>query len=333
MNGADSMSPTVPPSWVPRSQKSSHTSQDNHHALQRCRHRAGGPKSRPGSSRPSQPSLGSRWSNAARPEQSFRGSLPSAVEQKAISFVICPNPIKPVLLSYLALDHAAVHLAGRNVVVPRELHVQKTFVIAEIQINFSAVFENKDLACSIMPKREPEAAIDSRPRSPWSSGLRVPASMFKYGSILIDVTRRPCVLSSRPVEEAMTPFPMPEMTPPVTRMYFVGILPELLASGGFPAASFPSIDFLPRVLRQARHRGEEETRAIFRDRRPKPVPASLTGNPRTFLECPKIKQIPSMRVSLNRLQRVNVSLWTMARRNPRTTGMTTREARSRRTIK
>ena len=49
----------------------------------------------------------------------------------------------------------------------------------------------------------------------------VPASMFMYGSILMDVTRRPSVRSSRPVEDAITPLPIPEMTPPLTTMYFI----------------------------------------------------------------------------------------------------------------
>ena len=49
----------------------------------------------------------------------------------------------------------------------------------------------------------------------------VPASMFMYGSILMAVTRRPSVLRSSPVEEAMTPLPMPLMTPPETRTYFI----------------------------------------------------------------------------------------------------------------
>jgi hypothetical protein len=35
------------------------------------------------------------------------------------------------------------------------------------------------------------------------------------------VTRRPRVLRRRPVEEAMTPLPIPLMTPPETRTYFI----------------------------------------------------------------------------------------------------------------
>lgn len=65
--------------------------------------------------------------------------------------------------------------------------------------------------------------------------------MFMYGSILIAVTLRPVVFNSRPVEEAIeacqclfwigmdevnapiTPLPMPERTPPDTRMYFMTV--------------------------------------------------------------------------------------------------------------
>ncbi len=37
----------------------------------------------------------------------------------------------------------------------------------------------------------------------------------------MDVTGTPQCLSMTPREEATTPLPMPEMTPPVTRMYFM----------------------------------------------------------------------------------------------------------------
>lgn len=56
---------------------------------------------------------------------------------------------------------------------------------------------------------------------PCSSGENVPASMFMYGSTLIDVTSIPQQLSSVPKELAITPLPTPLITPPVTRMYFI----------------------------------------------------------------------------------------------------------------
>jgi hypothetical protein len=65
-----------------------------------------------------------------------------------------------------------------------------------------------------------------------------------YGSILIDETFNPIVLSSRPVDEAITPFPMPLMTPPDTRTYF------MIAVEG--------VDEYGAVLAFARREGEKE---------------------------------------------------------------------------
>jgi hypothetical protein len=47
------------------------------------------------------------------------------------------------------------------------------------------------------------------------------------------VTRNPRVFSNNPVEEAITPFPMPLMTPPETRTYFivVGLYSSLKGEG------------------------------------------------------------------------------------------------------
>ena len=49
----------------------------------------------------------------------------------------------------------------------------------------------------------------------------MPASMLIYGSILMEVTCKPHDLSIVPTLLAMIPFPIPDMTPPVTRMYFI----------------------------------------------------------------------------------------------------------------
>lgn len=45
--------------------------------------------------------------------------------------------------------------------------------------------------------------------------------MFRYGSILMDVTWTPQDFRSVPMDEAMMPLPTPLMTPPVTKMYFM----------------------------------------------------------------------------------------------------------------
>ncbi len=42
-----------------------------------------------------------------------------------------------------------------------------------------------------------------------------------YGSILIAVTFRPILFRSKPVDEAVIPLPIPEMTPPDTRTYLM----------------------------------------------------------------------------------------------------------------
>src|SRR5690606_18705257 len=49
-----------------------------------------------------------------------------------------------------------------------------------------------------------------------------------YGSSLMLVTRRPRASMSAPIEAAARPFPMELTTPPVTKMYFVGL--EFMAS-------------------------------------------------------------------------------------------------------
>lgn len=45
--------------------------------------------------------------------------------------------------------------------------------------------------------------------------------MLMYGSILMEVTSMPQQFNNVPNELAMTPFPTPLITPPVTRMYFM----------------------------------------------------------------------------------------------------------------
>ncbi len=63
--------------------------------------------------------------------------------------------------------------------------------------------------------------MTSHVRLPCSYGEKVPASMLMYGSILMAVTCRPQDLRMVPTLLAIMPFPMPEITPPVTRIYFI----------------------------------------------------------------------------------------------------------------
>src|SRR5260370_21138516 len=52
----------------------------------------------------------------------------------------------------------------------------------------------------------------------------VPGSTFRYGSHFCRVTLKPRLSRRQPMEEAATPFPSEETTPPVTKIYFGAIL-------------------------------------------------------------------------------------------------------------
>ena len=53
----------------------------------------------------------------------------------------------------------------------------------------------------------------------------MPASTFRYGSIFTAVTRAPSIFMHTPMLLAVTPLPMPLMTPPVTTMNLVAAVP------------------------------------------------------------------------------------------------------------
>src|SRR5271165_3635883 len=48
----------------------------------------------------------------------------------------------------------------------------------------------------------------------------VPGSTFRYGSHFCRVTLKPRLSRRQPIEEAATPLPREETTPPVTKIYF-----------------------------------------------------------------------------------------------------------------
>src|SRR4030088_2554731 len=52
----------------------------------------------------------------------------------------------------------------------------------------------------------------------------VPGSTLRYGSHFCRVTLKPRLSRRQPMEEAATPFPSEETTPPVTKIYFGAIL-------------------------------------------------------------------------------------------------------------
>lgn len=50
-----------------------------------------------------------------------------------------------IIATTLALDYMLVDLAGGNVLVAREGDVQVTFIVSEIEIDFTAIVEDVDL--------------------------------------------------------------------------------------------------------------------------------------------------------------------------------------------
>src|SRR5256714_5168311 len=55
--------------------------------------------------------------------------------------------------------------------------------------------------------------------SPCWNGDMVPGSTLMYGSSLMQVTERPRASRRQPIEDAASPLPRLETTPPVTKMY------------------------------------------------------------------------------------------------------------------
>lgn len=95
----------------------------------------------------------------------------------------------------LALDDLLVDLAGRDVVVAGEGDVEVALVIAEIEIDFTAVGEDEDLAvpaCCLVWCSQPQLQGPA-----YSLGFIVPASTLRYGSILIEDTCGGCQQSLR----------------------------------------------------------------------------------------------------------------------------------------
>src|SRR6266581_4072033 len=71
--------------------------------------------------------------------------------------------------------------------------------------------------------------------SPCWKGLIVPGSTFRYGSHFCSVTLKPRLSRRQPIEEAATPFPSEETTPPVTKIYFGAIRAARVPSPGLSA--------------------------------------------------------------------------------------------------
>src|SRR4029077_21114607 len=63
----------------------------------------------------------------------------------------------------------------------------------------------------------------------------VPGSTLRYGSHFCRVTLKPRLSRRQPIEEAATPFPSEDTTPPVTNIYFGAILIARVSAPGLYA--------------------------------------------------------------------------------------------------
>src|SRR5207302_10524114 len=63
----------------------------------------------------------------------------------------------------------------------------------------------------------------------------VPGSTFRYGSHFCRVTLQPRLPRRQPIEEAATPFPREETTPPVKKIYFGAIRAACVLTQGLLA--------------------------------------------------------------------------------------------------
>src|ERR1700682_3158793 len=74
----------------------------------------------------------------------------------------------------------------------------------------------------------------------------VPGSTFRYGSHFCRVTLKPRLSRRQPIEEAATPFPSEETTPPVTKIYFGAILiARVLSRACMPSTGLTYIELWP----------------------------------------------------------------------------------------
>ena len=58
-----------------------------------------------------------------------------------------------VVAATFLLDHRAVHLPGGDVVVPGQVHIEKAFVVAEVQVDLRAVVQDEHLPVLIRVHR------------------------------------------------------------------------------------------------------------------------------------------------------------------------------------
>jgi hypothetical protein len=52
-----------------------------------------------------------------------------------------------VVAAALLGNHVGVHFTGRDIVIPCQGHIQETLVVSQIQVDLTAIIENKALDC------------------------------------------------------------------------------------------------------------------------------------------------------------------------------------------
>src|SRR5262249_41456016 len=77
----------------------------------------------------------------------------------------------------------------------------------------------------------------------------VPGSTFRYGSHFCKLTLKPRLSRRQPIEEAATPLPSEETTPPVTNIYF-GAIRIARAVTRFTAPDFSHLSGRPTIARR-----------------------------------------------------------------------------------
>lgn len=88
----------------------------------------------------------------------------------------------------LAFNDVLIYFSSRNAVFPCQGHVEVSLVIAQVQVYFTAIVQNKTFAVPAECLLDPSLFGMETGRKTYSVGAMVPASTLRYGSILIAVT-------------------------------------------------------------------------------------------------------------------------------------------------
>src|SRR5256886_903850 len=117
--------------------------------------------------------------------------------------------------------------------------------------------------------------------SPCWKGLIVPGSTFRYGSHFCSVTLKLRLSRRQPIEEAATPFPSEDTTPPVTKIYFGAILIARVPTPSLFALHRSDVGIIIVGTRKSVKSNSERLKiAIFLTAGAKPLPRKRVCNHR-----------------------------------------------------